>query len=71
MANLSRLRGLGRPGQVDAEGEAVYVCTLGSNIVDSDLGVGHTTAESALGVRLVLDLTIAPRRTCKDSMGES
>lgn len=67
---MSKLRGLGTPGQVDAEREAVYVCTLGSNVIDSDLGVGYTTAESTLGVRLVLDLTIAPRRTCKERVDE-
>ncbi len=46
------------PGQVDAVWEAVYVCSLGTDIVNSDFGVWHTTAESALGVWLVLDLTV-------------
>lgn len=55
---------------MDAVWEAVYVCTLGSDIVDSNLWVWHTTAEPALWVRLVLDLTIAPRRTCNKLVSE-
>lgn len=46
--------------EVDAEGELVDALLLHPDVVDSDLGVGHTAAEAGLGVGLVLDLAVAP-----------
>lgn len=46
--------------EVDAEGELVDPLLLHPDVVDSDLGVGHTAAEAGLGVGLVLDLAVAP-----------
>ena len=43
-------------------GELVYSLLLHSNIIDPDLGVRNTTAIPRLGIWLVLDLAIAPRR---------
>ena len=50
--------------QVDAEGEFVDVGTLAAEIEDADLGVGHTTVEAGLGVRLrrVRGLAVGSRR---------
>lgn len=45
--------------QVDAEGKLVDVGTLAAEIEDADLGVGHTTVEARLGVRLVLAIPVA------------
>ena len=43
---------------MDTEGELVNSCLLATQIVDPDLGVGYTTAEPGLGVRLVLTIAI-------------
>jgi hypothetical protein len=48
---------------VHTVGELINPFSLHSNIVDPDLGVRDTTAVPRLGVRLVLDLTVAPRRS--------
>lgn len=39
--------------EVDTERELVNTGTLTAQIEDPDLGVGHTTVEARLGVRLV------------------
>jgi len=48
---------------VDAGGEGFDVSLTGTEIVGADLGVGNTTAETRLGVRLVLAETVATGRT--------
>mmetsp|Transcript_45056 Transcript_45056/g.86160 ORF Transcript_45056/g.86160 Transcript_45056/m.86160 type:complete len:242 (-) Transcript_45056:58-783(-) len=48
--------------QVNAARERVTVEPLHSNIINADLRIRNTTAESRLGVRLVLNLAVAPRR---------
>eukprot|EP00339_Tiarina_fusa_P003333 CAMPEP_0117030798 /NCGR_PEP_ID=MMETSP0472-20121206/22203_1 /TAXON_ID=693140 ORGANISM="Tiarina fusus, Strain LIS" /NCGR_SAMPLE_ID=MMETSP0472 /ASSEMBLY_ACC=CAM_ASM_000603 /LENGTH=105 /DNA_ID=CAMNT_0004738977 /DNA_START=418 /DNA_END=736 /DNA_ORIENTATION=- len=40
--------------QMGDEGEVIYVGLLGTAIEDSDLSIGHTSAESALDVGLIL-----------------
>jgi hypothetical protein len=54
----------GPPRQVHAARERVHVGALHAHIVDADLGVGHTAAVPALGVRLALRLPVAARGTC-------
>ena len=57
-ANTGGLEGLGAQllilvgDEVDAEREVVDVGTLAAEIEDPDLGVGDTTVEARLGVRL-------------------
>lgn len=57
-ANTGGLEGLGAQllilvgDEVDAEGELVDVGTLTAQVEDADLGVGHTTVETRLRVRL-------------------
>ena len=48
---------------VDAGGEGFDVSLTGTEIVGADLGVGNTTAETRLGVRLVLAEAVATGRT--------
>lgn len=43
--------------------ELINSLPLHSNIIDPDLGVRYTAAVPRLGVRLVLDLAVAPRRS--------
>jgi len=50
-------------GKVDTEWEIIGRFPLHADIIDADLRVGHTTAVTRLRVRLVLDLTIASRRS--------
>ncbi|GIL91231.1 hypothetical protein Vretifemale_18915, partial [Volvox reticuliferus] len=45
--------------QVDAAREGVHVRPLHARIVNADLGVGHTAAETGLGVGLTLRLPVA------------
>jgi hypothetical protein len=52
------------PHEVNAVGVCVRIRPLHAHIVDADLGVRHTTAIAALGVRLPLALPVATRRTC-------
>ncbi len=52
------------PDHMDAEWKVVHVCLLHTHIVNADLGVGHTTVVARFGVRLVLDLPVAPRWAC-------
>jgi len=49
--------------QVDAQGELVDTSPLAAQIKDLDLGIGDTTVESRLGVRLVLAVTVATSGT--------
>jgi hypothetical protein len=57
-ANAGGLEGLGAQllilvgDKVDAEREVVNVGTLAAQVEDADLGVGDTTVEPRLGVRL-------------------
>ncbi len=51
--------------QVHTKGEFVHSLLLHAHIIDANLGVWHTPAESWLWVRLVLDLPIAPCWTYK------
>ena len=46
--------------QVDAGGESIMRSLLLADVVHSDLGVGHTSVESGLGVGLVLLVPVAP-----------
>jgi hypothetical protein len=48
---------------VDAGGKLVHSLLLHPNVEDLDLRVRDTTAVPRLGVWLVLDLAIAPRRS--------
>ncbi len=58
-ANTGGLEGLGAQllilvgDEVDAEGEVVHVGLLAAKIEDANLGVGDTTVEARLGVRLL------------------
>jgi len=49
--------------KVDAQREAVHAVPLHTHIVDTNLRVRHTAAETRLRVWLVLDLAVAPRWT--------
>ena len=49
--------------EVDAQGELVDAGLLAAQVEDPDLGIGHTTAEPGLGVRLVLAVPVATRGT--------
>lgn len=51
---------------MDAVRESIHRGLLSSSIVNADFGVGHTTVEAGLGVRLPLNLPVAPSRTCTD-----
>lgn len=46
--------------EVDAEGKLIHALLLHTHIVDSDLRVRNTTAETGFRVGFVLDLAIAP-----------
>lgn len=56
--------------KVHAEGELLNGSLLTANIVDSDLGIGDTTAEPRLDVRLALAITVAPSRTSAHLLSE-
>ena len=45
--------------KMDAEREVINMSLLPSDIIDSDLGVGNTTAETGLGVGLTVALSVA------------
>jgi len=45
---------------MDATGEKTPVTSLLTNVVHADLGIGHTTVEAGLGVRLVLLVSETP-----------
>ena len=68
-SNTGSLEGLGGnllllvANQMDAGGESVVSSLLLTDVVDSELGVGDSTVESRLGVRLVLLISIAPTRS--------
>lgn len=68
-ANTGGLEGLGAQlleligDEVDAEREIVDGGTLAAEIEDANLGVGHTTVEARLGVRLETD------KTCQRTRG--
>jgi len=68
-ANTSSLEGLGTQlfilvgDQVDTERELVDTRTLAAEIEDSDLGIGDTTVEAGLGVRLILTVAVISRGT--------
>lgn len=47
---------------MDAQGHLTDIGLLPSQVIDADLGVGHTTTETRLGVRLVLTVTVAARK---------
>jgi hypothetical protein len=49
--------------EVHTIGELINSLPLHSNIIDPDLGVRNSTAVPGLGIWLVLDLAIAPRRS--------
>jgi hypothetical protein len=49
--------------EVNAEREIVNRSLLATKIVDSDLGIRDTTAESALRIRLVLAVSVTSSRT--------
>lgn len=49
--------------KVDACWESVNVSPPVAQVEDANLGVGHTTAEAGLGVRLVLAVPIATSGT--------
>ncbi len=54
--------------QVDAAREVVDVGALAAEIEDSDLGVGHTTVEARLGVRLWRSMWSVCVRSCLPSL---
>ena len=49
--------------QVHAQRKVLDGRSLASDVVDADLGIGHTAAVSALDVRLILAITSATSRT--------
>lgn len=49
--------------QMDTERELVHSGLLATQVIDTNLGVGNTTAEARLGIRLVSAVTIAASRT--------
>lgn len=49
--------------EVDAEREVINLGTLAAQIEDSDLGVGDTTVEPGLRIRLVLAVSVTSRGT--------
>jgi len=55
------------PHEVHAVGEHVHLCPLHAHFVNADLGVGDTTAEPRLRVRLALTLAVAAGRPCRRS----
>ena len=55
------------PYKVDAEWVGVHGSPLGAHIIDANFRVWHTTAVPRLGVRLVLDLPVAPGRPCSST----
>lgn len=63
-ANTSSLQGFGRQllvlvgDQVHAQREVLHAGLLATQIEDTDLGIGHTTTEPRLGVRLILAVAI-------------
>jgi len=57
--------------KVDAEREFVDVRTLTTKVEDPNLGVGHTTVEPRLGIRLVLAVAVASRWTTSHFDGVS
>ena len=44
---------------MNAEGELIDAGLLAAQIEDANLGIGDTSTESTLGVRLVLTVTVA------------
>jgi hypothetical protein len=74
-ADTGGLEGLGAQllilvgDKVDAEGEVVDVGTLAAKIEDADLGVGDTTVEARLRVRLILAVTVATSGTTRHFAG--
>lgn len=76
-ANTGGLEGLGAQllilvgDEVDAEREVVDVGALSAQIEDADLGVGDTTVEPRLGIRLVLAVSVATSRTASHFVGVS
>lgn len=74
-ANTGGLEGLGAQllilvgNEVNAEREVVNIGALSAKIEDSDLGVGDTTVEPRLGVRLVLAVPVATSRTARHFVG--
>lgn len=76
-ANTGGLEGLGTQllilvgDEVDAEREVVDVGALSAQIEDADLGVGDTTVEPRLRIRLVLAVSVATSRTASHFVGVS
>jgi len=74
-ANTGGLEGLGAQllilvgDEVDAEREVIDVGALSAKIEDSDLGVGDTTVEPRLGIRLVLAVSVATSGTASHFVG--
>lgn len=59
------------PDHVHAGWKRVHRSPLCTRIKNANLGVGHTTAEAGLRVRLVLDLPIALEGTCNPQQRRS
>ena len=57
----------GPPDHVHTVWILVNGSPLHAHIIDTDLGIGYTAAEAGLRVGLVLDLAVAPGRTCRSS----
>jgi hypothetical protein len=55
--------------EVDAEREVIDVGALSAQIEDADLGVGDTTVEPRLGIRLVLAVSVATSGTASHFVG--
>jgi len=76
-ANTRGLEGFGAQllilvgNKVDAEREVIDVGALSAKIEDADLGVGDTTVEPRLGIRLVLAVSVAASRTASHFVGVS
>lgn len=74
-ANTGSLEGLGAQllilvgDEMDAEREVIDVRLLSAKIKDADLGVGDTTVEPRLGVRLVLAVPVATGGTTSHLVG--
>jgi len=67
-ANTRGFQGLGGElfilvgDHVDAERELIDARLLTTQVVNTDLGIGDTSAKPGLGIRFVLAVPIAPRR---------
>lgn len=56
--------------QMDAQGEVIHASLFATQVVDADLGVWDTPAETRLGVGLVFAVTITERKEQRVQISE-